>query len=93
LMFVVGATQADELINIRKIVPENFLLIPGVGFQGGSLADVSKYGMNKDCGIIVNVGRSIVYASKGEDFADEAAVIARQYQIEMQGYLGNWAIG
>jgi len=87
LMFVVGATQAQELINIRKIVPGYFLLIPGVGFQGGSLKDVSKFGMNKDCGIIVNVGRSIVYASNNEDFGQAAAITARQYQIEMQEYL------
>ena len=92
LMFVVGATQADQLVNIRKIIPDHFLLIPGVGFQGGSLHDVSKHGMNKDCGIIVNVGRSIAYASNKENFAEEAAAIAREYQTEMKGYLGNWLI-
>jgi orotidine-5'-phosphate decarboxylase len=87
LMFVVGATQSQQLINIRKIIPDHFLLIPGVGFQGGSLKDVSKHGMNKDGGIIVNVGRSIIYASDKETFAEEAALVANQYQIEMQGYL------
>ncbi len=87
LMFVVGATQANELQCIRKIVPDNFLLIPGVGFQGGSLEDVSKFGMNKDCGLLVNVSRSIIYAGNNEHFAEEAAIIAQQYQYEMEKYL------
>src|SRR5205809_5088208 len=73
LMFVIGATQAKELENIRKIIPDNFLLIPGIGAQGGSLKDVSEYGMNQDVGLIVNVGRSIIYASNKEDFAETAA--------------------
>jgi orotidine-5'-phosphate decarboxylase len=87
LMFVVGATQATELENIRKIIPDNFLLVPGVGFQGGSLAETSKYGMNKDCGLLVNVSRAIIYAGSGENFAEEAQAIAQQYQTEMQQYL------
>jgi len=87
LMFVVGATQAKELINIRKIVPDNFLLIPGIGAQGGSLKEVSAYGMNKDCGLIVNVGRTVQYASGKEDFAEAAAKVAKEYQQEMKGYL------
>ena len=87
LMFVVGATQATELENIRKIIPDNFLLVPGVGFQGGSLAETSKYGMNKDCGLLVNASRAIIYAGSGENFADEAKAIAQQYQNEMQQYL------
>ncbi len=87
LMFVVGATQASELENIRKIIPENFLLIPGVGFQGGSLAETSKYGMNKDCSILVNASRAIIYAGHGENFADEAREIAMQYQNEMKEFL------
>ena len=87
LMFVVGATQAKELENIRKIIPDNFLLIPGIGAQGGSLEDVSKYGMNKDCGLLVNVGRSIIYASVNDDFAEAAARIAKEYQLQMAGYL------
>ncbi len=89
LMFVVGATQATQLENIRKIIPENFLLIPGIGAQGGSLNDVSKYGMNKDCGLIVNVGRSVIYASGKENFEEAAATVAKNYQQEMQGYLAN----
>lgn len=87
LMFVTGATQATELENIRKIIPDNFLLVPGVGFQGGSLADVSKYGMNKDCGLLVNASRAIIYAGNGENYAEEAANIAQQYQTEMKEYL------
>ena len=87
LMFVTGATQAHELENIRKIIPDNFLLVPGVGFQGGNLADVSKYGLTKECGLLVNASRAIIYAGEGENFAEEAANIAQQYQIEMKQYL------
>lgn len=87
LMFVVGATQANEFKNIRNIVPDNFLLVPGIGFQGGSLEQVSKYGMTKDCGLLVNVSRAIIYASEDENFAEEARSIAVQYQHEMKIYL------
>ena len=87
LMFVTGATKASELENIRKIIPDNFLLVPGVGFQGGSLADVSKYGLTKDCGLLVNASRAIIYAGSNENFAEEAANIAQQYQTEMKQYL------
>ena len=87
LMFVVGATQATELNNIRKYIPDNFLLVPGVGFQGGSLSETSKYGLNKDCGLLVNASRAIIYAGSGENFAEEAKAIAEQYQAEMKGYL------
>ena len=87
LMFVVGATKASDLEGIRKIIPEHFLLVPGVGFQGGSLLEVSKYGMNKDCGLLVNTSRAIIYASEKEDFATEARAIAQQYQTEMASYL------
>jgi len=87
LMFVVGATQASELKNIRKIVPEHFLLIPGVGTQGGSLKEVSEYGLNKDCGLLVNASRAVIYASQKEDFAEEAKRVAQEYQKEMSGYL------
>jgi len=87
LMFVVGATKAFELENIRSILPDHFLLVPGVGFQGGSLADVSRYGLNKDCGLLVNASRAIIYAADGEHFADEAKIIAEQYQVEMSSYL------
>lgn len=89
LMFVVGATKASDIENIRKIIPHHFLLVPGVGFQGGSLADVSKYGMNQDCGLLINASRTIIYASEKEDFADEARAIALQYVEEMKGCLQN----
>ena len=87
LMFVVGATKASDLSSIRKIIPDNFLLIPGVGAQGGSLADVSKYGMNANCGLLVNASRAIIYAGKDENFAEEARIVAQQYQTEMMNYL------
>lgn len=84
LMFVVGATKSTEFTNIRKYAPDNFLLVPGVGAQGGSLADVCKYGMTPDCGLIVNASRSIIYASNGEDFADAAREEAQSLQQQMQ---------
>ncbi|MBC7934884.1 MAG: orotidine-5'-phosphate decarboxylase [Rhizobacter sp.] len=87
LMFVVGATQATEFDNIRNILPDHFFLVPGVGFQGGSLEDISKHAMNKDCGILVNASRAIIYAGVDENFAVEAEVIAQQYQVEMKNYL------
>jgi orotidine-5'-phosphate decarboxylase len=87
LMFVVGATKATDLENIRTIIPNHFLLVPGVGFQGGSLKEVSRYGMNKDCGLLVNASRAIIYAGEKEDFAIEARAIAQQYQSEMAEYL------
>ncbi len=87
LMFVVGATQAEEFTNIRKISPNHFYLVPGVGVQGGSLKDISEKAMIKDCGILVNASRAIIYASEKEDFAEEARAIAQQYQFEMKEYL------
>jgi orotidine-5'-phosphate decarboxylase len=86
-MFVVGATRAEELSNIRKIIPENFLLVPGVGAQGGSLADVAKYGMNKDCGLLVNASRAILYAGNDANFAEEAKKVAMGYQEEMKVFI------
>ncbi len=87
LMFVVGATQAEEFVNIREIIPDHFLLVPGVGAQGGSLKDISQKAMNKDCGLLVNASRAIIYASEKENFAEEAKAIAQQYQFEMKSYL------
>jgi len=88
IMYVVGATKSTEFVNIRKFAPDNFLLVPGVGAQGGSLADVCRYGMNKDCGLIVNASRSIIYASNGEDFAEaaraEALNIQQQMEVELE---------
>jgi orotidine-5'-phosphate decarboxylase len=87
LMFVVGATQADSFINIRKLAPNHFYLVPGVGSQGGSLKEISEKAMNKDCGILVNASRAIIYASGGEDFAEDARRVAAEYQNEMKTYL------
>jgi orotidine-5'-phosphate decarboxylase len=88
LMFVVGATQANEFANIRKITPNHFYLVPGVGAQGGSLKDISQMALINDCGLLVNASRAIIYASNGEDFADEASIIAQRYADEMSIYLG-----
>ncbi len=87
IMFVVGATKADALTNIRKIAPDNFLLVPGVGAQGGSLKEVAKYGMNDHCGLLVNSSRGIIYASTGEDFATISKNKATELQKEMELYL------
>ena len=87
LMFVIGATQANEFINIRKISPKHFYLVPGVGAQGGSLKEISEKAMIKDCGILVNISRAVIYASEQEDFADAARTVAQQYQREMNEYL------
>lgn len=84
MMYVVGATRGESFINIRKLAPHHFLLVPGVGAQGGSLADVCKYGLNKDCGLIVNSSRAIIYASNGENFADVARLEAQKVQQEME---------
>ncbi len=87
MMYVVGATQASMLGDIRKIVPDHFLLVPGVGAQGGSLEEVVRYGMNADCGLLVNASRSILFASSGEDFALKAREEAMRMQTEMQMHL------
>jgi orotidine-5'-phosphate decarboxylase len=87
LMFVVGATQADSFINIRKLAPDHFYLVPGVGAQGGSLKEISEKAMNTDCGILVNASRAIIYASGGDDFAEKARFIAKEYHQEMGQYL------
>ena len=87
LMFVVGATQVDEFSDIRKLTPHHFYLVPGVGAQGGSLKDISERALIKDCGLLVNASRAIIYASKNEDFAQEARAIAEQYQQEMKTFL------
>lgn len=87
LMFVVGATQAGEFINIRSITPHHFYLVPGVGAQGGSLKEISEKAMNNDVGILVNASRAIIYAANGEDFADKAMQVAKEYQQEMAIYL------
>ena len=83
LMYVVGATKAEFLTDIRQIIPDSFLLVPGVGAQGGSLEDVCKYGMTKDVGLLINSSRGIIYASNSSDFAEAAALKARDLQQEM----------
>jgi len=87
MMYVVGATRAEMLTQVRKIVPEHFLLVPGVGAQGGSLQEVAKYGMTNDCGLIVNSSRAIIYASSDADFDKKAALEAKQVQEEMRKLL------
>lgn len=87
LMYVVGATKAEFLADIREIIPHNFLLVPGVGAQGGNLQDVCKYGMNKDIGLLINSSRGIIYASDGEDFAQAATQKAEELQSQMQAVL------
>jgi len=87
LMFVIGATQANEFTNIRKICPDHFYLVPGVGAQGGSLKEISEKAMIGDCGLLVNASRAIIYASDSKDFADAAAKVAKAYADEMKEYL------
>lgn len=87
MMYVVGATRAEKLEEIREIVPGHFLLVPGVGAQGGSLEEVARYGMNDQCGLLVNSSRAIIYASDGEDFAQRARDEAMNIQIDMEELL------
>ena len=87
LMYVVGATKAEYFTEIRKIVPDSFLLVPGVGAQGGSLSEVCKYGMNSNVGLLINSSRGIIYASNGIDFAEKAREEALKMQQEMQSIL------
>ena len=89
-MYVVGATRAEQLERVRAIVPDHFLLVPGVGAQGGSLSEVARCGMNSRCGLLVNSSRGIIYASDGRDFAEAAGAAARQLQGEMAGLLADY---
>ncbi len=88
MMYVVGATQAEAFEGIRKIVPDHFLLVPGIGAQGGSLAEVCKYGLNDKCGLLVNSSRAIIYADSSADFASAAAREAQKVQQQMAAILG-----
>jgi orotidine-5'-phosphate decarboxylase len=90
MMYVVGATQASEFEKIRTIVPNHFLLVPGVGAQGGNLEEVSRFGMNSSCGLLVNASRSIIYAGDGQDFAQKAKQEASALQKEMEIYLDKY---
>ena len=87
MMYVVGATQGRMFEDIRKVAPDHFLLVPGVGAQGGSLEEVCRYGMTSDCGLLVNSSRGIIYASDGEDFAEIAGNKAREIQQQMAAML------
>ncbi len=87
MMYVVGATRAEKLKDIRKLVPDHFLLVPGVGAQGGSLQEVSKYGLNSKCGLLVNSSRGIIFADSTADFAKVAGQKAHEMQLEMETYL------
>ena len=87
MMYVVGATRGEKFKDIRRLAPHHFLLVPGVGAQGGSLEEVCKYGMNEECGLLVNSSRGIIYASQGVDFAEAAAQSARQLQLQMKEIL------
>ncbi len=91
MMYVVGATQGRMFEDIRAIAPDNFLLVPGVGAQGGSLEEVCKYGMTDDCGLLVNSSRGIIYASNGENFAEAAGTAARELAGEMAGMLATYS--
>ena len=89
LMYVVGATKAEYLAEIRRIIPHSFLLVPGVGAQGGDLKEVCKYGLNDSVGLIINASRAVIYASQGEDFAQKAGEAAHSLQKEMAAILQN----
>jgi orotidine-5'-phosphate decarboxylase len=89
-MYVVGATKAYSLASIRKIVPDNFLLIPGVGAQGGNLEEVTQFGINKTVGLIVNASRSIIYASDGMDFDQAARLKSLEIQSEMEALMDKY---
>ena len=90
IMYVIGATKSKEFINVRKWAPDNFLLVPGIGAQGGSLKEVCKYGLNKDCGLLVNASRSIIYASNEKDFAEAARAETLNLQQQMETELINY---
>jgi orotidine-5'-phosphate decarboxylase len=87
LMYVVGATKAEYFKEIRKIVPNSFLLVPGIGAQGGNLQDVCKYGISENIGLLINSSRGIIYASKNEDFAEKAAAKAQELQLQMKQFI------
>lgn len=90
-MYVVGATRGQMFEDIRKVAPDSFLLVPGVGAQGGSLEEVCRYGMTEDCGLLVNSSRAIIYASVGKDFAEAASEAAKTVAEEMKGFLGTYS--
>ncbi len=87
IMYVVGATQTEKIREVREIVPDHFLLVPGIGAQGGSLEEVARHGMNDQCGLLVNASRSVIYASDGPDFAERARDEALNLQVDMEEML------
>jgi orotidine-5'-phosphate decarboxylase len=87
MMYVVGATKSNYFIKVRQHAPYHFLLVPGIGAQGGSLEEVAKYGLNDQCGLLVNSSRGIIFASEGADFAEVAAEKAREVKDQMEGLL------
>ncbi|MBQ5730090.1 MAG: orotidine 5'-phosphate decarboxylase, partial [Bacteroidaceae bacterium] len=89
MMYVVGATQGKSFENVRSIVPNHFLLVPGVGAQGGSLEEVCKYGMNDECGLLVNASRAVIFADSSEEYAKVAGEKAQAYQQQMETELKN----
>ena len=92
MMYVVGATRAEMLKSIRKLVPDHFLLVPGIGAQGGSLAEVAKFGLNKKCGLLVNSSRAIIFADNSDNFAKVAGEKAKEIQVEMEKYLSQYKL-
>ncbi len=92
LMFVIGATQSGWFSRIRQIAPNHFFLVPGIGAQGGDLREISEGALNKDCGILVNASRAILFAGTGENFAEQAGRVATGYSAEMAGYLKKYSV-
>ena len=93
LMYVVGATRPEYFKKIRAIVPDHFLLVPGIGAQGGNLEEVCRYGLNADIGLLINASRSVIYASNGVDFAKKAQLAAQEIQQEMERILADYLSG
>ncbi len=92
LMFVIGATRASWFARIREIIPDHFFLVPGVGAQGGNLTEISENALTSDCGLVVNVSRSIIYAGNGKDYAEQAGIVAAGYAGEMAQFLKRFSI-
>lgn len=90
MMYVVGATRGDMIGKVRELIPDHFLLVPGVGAQGGSLEDVCRYGLNQDVGLLVNSSRGIIYAGKGEDFEEHVSNAAKMLQLQMKSILSKY---
>ena len=92
IMYVVGATRSEQLSSIRKRIPDHFLLIPGIGAQGGDLSEVVKYGMNSDCGLLINYSRDIIYCSSSMEFAESARLKSKELQHQMDVLLSDYGL-